>query len=260
MEKRVCGLALFNLGIDINLRGCDLVALKVRGDQVTARAVVMRHKPASRDTVQKWIKTAGLKSDDFLSPSRIHDSPHDERAVAPSAGSAKVGPPQADDRSTNRSQAAVQAMNRAPPARLATRMATCGPRGSEPVALHDLKEPFAGRGTSVAQSHPDRGELQRDAECQQRADRAHPGEPRGAHFQATSTGGPQRVIPRVSDAPHSGLPFAGQHTDPTCAPIALPSQQPLRPRRTPGCRHTAAGCTGDCVASAKGSSSNGRSG
>jgi len=26
--------------------------------------------------VQKWIKTAGLKSDDFLFPSRIHHSPH----------------------------------------------------------------------------------------------------------------------------------------------------------------------------------------
>jgi hypothetical protein len=26
--------------------------------------------------VQKWITTAGLKSDDFLFPSRIHDSPH----------------------------------------------------------------------------------------------------------------------------------------------------------------------------------------
>ena len=31
---------------------------------------------AARDAVQKWIKTAGLRSDDFLFPSRIHDSPH----------------------------------------------------------------------------------------------------------------------------------------------------------------------------------------
>ena len=30
MEKRVRELALFNLGIDSKLRGCDLVALKVR--------------------------------------------------------------------------------------------------------------------------------------------------------------------------------------------------------------------------------------
>ena len=48
MERRVRELALFNLGIDSKLRGCDLVALKVRdvchGDQVATRAVVMRHK------------------------------------------------------------------------------------------------------------------------------------------------------------------------------------------------------------------------
>jgi len=48
MENRVRELALFNLGIDSKLRGCDLVSLKVRdichGDQVAARAVVMQHK------------------------------------------------------------------------------------------------------------------------------------------------------------------------------------------------------------------------
>ena len=71
MESRVRELALFNLGIDSKLRGCDLVSLKVRdichGDQVASRAVVMQHKtqrpvqfeltPATRDAVQKWIKT-----------------------------------------------------------------------------------------------------------------------------------------------------------------------------------------------------------
>jgi integrase len=56
------------------------------GDQVASRAVVVQRKtqrpvqfeitPAARDAVQKWITTAGLKSDDFLFPSRIHDSPH----------------------------------------------------------------------------------------------------------------------------------------------------------------------------------------
>jgi integrase len=90
MESRVRELALFNLGIDSKLRGCDLVSLKVRdichGDQVASRAMVMQHKtqrpvqfeitPATRDAVQKWIKLAALKSDDFLFPSRIHDSPH----------------------------------------------------------------------------------------------------------------------------------------------------------------------------------------
>jgi hypothetical protein len=29
-----------------------------------------------QSAVQKWIKQAGLKSEDFMFPSRIHDSPH----------------------------------------------------------------------------------------------------------------------------------------------------------------------------------------
>jgi hypothetical protein len=49
MEGRVRELALFNLGIDSKLRGCDLVALKVRdvchGDQVATRAIVMPYFP-----------------------------------------------------------------------------------------------------------------------------------------------------------------------------------------------------------------------
>jgi integrase len=90
MENRVRELALFNLGIDSKLRGRDLVSLKVRdvchGDQVASRAVVMQHKtqrpvqfeitPATRDAVQKWIKQAGLRAENFVFPSRIHNSPH----------------------------------------------------------------------------------------------------------------------------------------------------------------------------------------
>ena len=90
MEDQVRELALFNLGIDSKLRGCDLVCLKVRdichGEQVAARAVVMQHKTqrpvqfeitqATREAVQTWIKQAGLRSDNFLFPSRIHRSPH----------------------------------------------------------------------------------------------------------------------------------------------------------------------------------------
>lgn len=90
MKNRVRELALFNLGIDSKLRGCDLVALKGRdvchGDQVASRAVVMQHKTqrpvqfgitaTTREALQKWIKAAGLKSDSFLFPSRLHSSPH----------------------------------------------------------------------------------------------------------------------------------------------------------------------------------------
>ena len=67
-----------------------MVSLKVRdvchGDQVAVRAIVVQHKtqrpvqfeitPATRDAVQAWIKHAGLKTEDFLFPSRMHDSLH----------------------------------------------------------------------------------------------------------------------------------------------------------------------------------------
>jgi len=90
MASRVRELAMFNLGIDSKLRGCDLVNLKVRdichGDQVAARAIVLQQKTQrpvqfeitqpSRDALKAWIKQTGLRPEDFLFPSRIHDSPH----------------------------------------------------------------------------------------------------------------------------------------------------------------------------------------
>ncbi len=90
MEGRARELALFNLGIDSKLRGVDLVGLRVpdmrRGDQLVLRAIVAQHKtqrpvqfeitPAARYAVQAWIKLAGLKPEDFLYPSRLHDSPY----------------------------------------------------------------------------------------------------------------------------------------------------------------------------------------
>ena len=90
IDSRLRELALFNLGIDSKLRGCDLVSLKVRdichGDQVATRATVMQQKtqrpvqfeitPAAREAVQKWIKQAQLRSEDFLFPSRLHESEH----------------------------------------------------------------------------------------------------------------------------------------------------------------------------------------
>ena len=42
----------------------------------TQRPVQFEITPATRDAVQKWIKLAALKSDEFLFPSRIHDSPY----------------------------------------------------------------------------------------------------------------------------------------------------------------------------------------
>lgn len=90
MEGRTRELALLNLGIDSKLRGCDLVALKVRdvchGDKVASRAIVMQQKTqrpvqfeitaATREALAAWIRHAGLKPDNFLFPSRLHESPH----------------------------------------------------------------------------------------------------------------------------------------------------------------------------------------
>ena len=90
MDKNIRELALFNLAIDSKLRGCDLVKLKVcdvaQGNRVSSRAIVMQqktHRPVqfeiteqTRDSLARWICQAKLKSDDYLFPSRIHDSPH----------------------------------------------------------------------------------------------------------------------------------------------------------------------------------------
>ena len=90
MQARLRELAMFNLGIDSKLRACDLVSLRVRdvchGDRVAARAIVMQQKTerpvqfeitsATRETVEAWIKQAGLKHDGYLFPSRVHASPH----------------------------------------------------------------------------------------------------------------------------------------------------------------------------------------
>jgi integrase len=90
LYHRIRDLALFNLAIDSKLRGCDLVKLKIRdishGNQITARAIVMQQKTGlpvhfeiteqTRNSLYAWIDSAHLSSEDFLFPSRIHDSPH----------------------------------------------------------------------------------------------------------------------------------------------------------------------------------------
>jgi Phage integrase family/Transposase DDE domain group 1 len=72
------------------LRACDLVRLKVRdichNDRVAARAIVMQQKTSrsvqfeitesTREAVAAWIKEAGLRSEDYLFPSRLHKSLH----------------------------------------------------------------------------------------------------------------------------------------------------------------------------------------
>ena len=90
LSHRVRDLVLFNLAIDSKLRACDLVKLKVRdishGDRISPRAIVMKQKTGrpvqfeiteqTRKSVAEWLELAKLKSDSYLFPSRVHESPH----------------------------------------------------------------------------------------------------------------------------------------------------------------------------------------
>ena len=89
-DQRIRDLALFNLAVDSKLRGCDLVNLRVRdvvhSNQVVPRAMVVQRKTQrpvqfeltdpTRSAVTAWIAKAELKSEQYLFPSRAHDSPH----------------------------------------------------------------------------------------------------------------------------------------------------------------------------------------
>jgi integrase len=87
---RVRDLALFNLGIDSKLRGCDLVGLRVSdvapGEQILSRAKVLQQKtgrpvsfeltPETRDAVLAWIKYSDLDTRDYLFFSRTNRNHH----------------------------------------------------------------------------------------------------------------------------------------------------------------------------------------
>jgi site-specific recombinase XerD len=90
LGHRTRELALFNLGLDSKLRACDQVRLRVRdiyhGDRVSTRSIVMQQKtalpvqfeitPPTIATITEWIKEADLGNEDYLFPSRVHDSPY----------------------------------------------------------------------------------------------------------------------------------------------------------------------------------------
>src|ERR1700752_5287899 len=65
MDHRVRELALFNLGIDSKLRGCDLVSLRVRdvchGDQVATRAATCGHRRGAIKAAARPCVATGLK-------------------------------------------------------------------------------------------------------------------------------------------------------------------------------------------------------
>jgi len=90
LEEHVRDLALFNLGLDSKLRGCDLVRLKVSdiayANSILHRATVVQRKTGTpvqfeitkgtRESLQQWFKKAKLASNDFVFKSRLHDSEH----------------------------------------------------------------------------------------------------------------------------------------------------------------------------------------
>lgn len=56
MENRVRELALFNLGIDSKLRGCDLVALKVRGRLPRQPSCLSSRRDATQDPATRSVR------------------------------------------------------------------------------------------------------------------------------------------------------------------------------------------------------------
>lgn len=90
MAANIRELAIFNLAIDSKLRACDLTRLQVQdvcpGSHVGFRATVMQQKTQrpvqfeiteqTRQSLEAWIGARGLKTADYLFPSRVHASPH----------------------------------------------------------------------------------------------------------------------------------------------------------------------------------------
>lgn len=81
---------MFNLAIDSELRGCDLVKLTVgdvaNGRRIVFRAMIFQQKiqrpvqfeitDQTRVFVADWIEKARLHSGDYFFPSRVSESPH----------------------------------------------------------------------------------------------------------------------------------------------------------------------------------------
>jgi integrase len=90
IQERTRELALFNLAIDSKLRACDLMALTVgdiaQGGWIQSRALIVQKKTGrpvqfeitdqARHSVENWITEKGLRSPDYLFPSRIRKSFH----------------------------------------------------------------------------------------------------------------------------------------------------------------------------------------
>lgn len=90
ISGNVRDLALFSLGLDSKLRGCDLVSLRVRdiaiGMNIQSRAKIIQQKTGrpvqfeiteqTRAAIKALIQKDALDNSDYLFKSRIKDSPH----------------------------------------------------------------------------------------------------------------------------------------------------------------------------------------
>ena len=84
MANHVRDLALFDLGLDSKLRGCDLVKLRISdvaiGRSIRSRCVVVQQKtgrpvqfeitPTCRESLLTWFEKRGPREDDWVFPSR----------------------------------------------------------------------------------------------------------------------------------------------------------------------------------------------
>ena len=84
LAGRTRDLALFNLALDSKLRGCDLIALRVRdvyqGNVAASRAIVMQRKTqrpvqfeiteGTRESIMAWVAQGQLRSIGYLFPGR----------------------------------------------------------------------------------------------------------------------------------------------------------------------------------------------
>ncbi len=90
LARKYRELALFNLAIDSKLRACDLVSIRVQdvlnGSSVSTRTIIMQRKTQqsvqfeltlqTRFSIEAWISKAGLKTHDYLFPSRLSSFDH----------------------------------------------------------------------------------------------------------------------------------------------------------------------------------------
>lgn len=90
MADNARDLALFNRAVDSKVRGCDLVALRVRDvfaaehvtecasmiQSRTGRAVRFEITGTTRQSLDRWVRDPEMIGLEFLWPPRIHGIPH----------------------------------------------------------------------------------------------------------------------------------------------------------------------------------------